>query len=366
MAARTHCAACLRFLSDTIVLRFTELHHGPSIEFAHQGWHRRRHRVYRRRAAAPAVAASPRGVDRHHVPQGRRIAGGRHVSQPARPREAGLLGARESLADRLRRGVLRDPAWRGHGAGGRTAGRRHPRHRPCRRFPPAGHGRVRALVQDSAYLPRHPGRLRLWPGRAQPRGHLQGAGDRQPGLLSHHGAAGPGSADRGRQATGRRPDPDRRLQVGRVGRRPQGRGGLAVLRGERQLQGLWRGRPPPSAGNRRPAREAGRRQGGADVRAAPGAHDPRHVLHAVRPHPAAGSRHRFPGAVRGPLCRRAVRRCHAGRQPAGNPFGARLQQPAHLGATAGRRRPAGHPRGPGQPGQGRVRPGRAERPCSHA
>ena len=63
----------------------------------------------------------------------------------------------------------------------------------------------------------------------EPRSHLQGPRHRQSRLLSHHRAAGSCPAARRRQATGRCANPDRRLQVGRVGRGPQSRSQLALL-----------------------------------------------------------------------------------------------------------------------------------------
>ena len=72
-----------------------------------------------------------------------------------------------------------------------------------------------------------------------------------PGLLSDHHAAGLLPAAESRPGQCRQPD--RRLQVGRVGRRPQGRDRHSVLGKQRQLQGLRRGRPPSPAGNHGPA-----------------------------------------------------------------------------------------------------------------
>ena len=83
----------------------------------------------------------------------------------------------------------------------------------------------------------------LRPARGQPRGDPQGAHRRQPGLLPDRGAARLPAAGRGGRRRHRAPD--RRLQVGRVGRRPQGRGQPAVRRGVGQLRGLRRQGPSP-------------------------------------------------------------------------------------------------------------------------
>ena len=89
------------------------------------------------------------------------------------------------------------------------------------------------------------------------------------------------AAARGRRR--RRRAPDRRLQVRRLRRRPQGRDRAAVCRGVRQLQGLRRRRaiatsPRPSRSSRALSRDAGRPR----LHAAPGADDPRHPRDALR------------------------------------------------------------------------------------
>ena len=96
-------------------------------------------------------------------------------------------------------------------------------HRPRRRFPAHGPGGVRALVQDAARVPGPARRVGLRPARDEPRRDPQGAHRRQSRLLSDRRAARlPAAARSGRR---RHRAPDRRLQVGRVGRRPQGRAG---------------------------------------------------------------------------------------------------------------------------------------------
>ncbi len=94
-------------------------------------------------------------------------------------------------------------------------------HRPRRRLPAAGSRAVRALVQDAARVPGSARGGGLRPARNQSRGDPQGAHRRQSGLLSDGGAARLPAADR--SGPRRHRAPDRRLQVGRVGRGPQGR-----------------------------------------------------------------------------------------------------------------------------------------------
>ena len=103
---------------------------------------------------------------------------------------------------------------------------------------------------------------------------------RQPGLLSDRRAAGLPAAARGGHR--RRRASDRRLQVRRLRRRPQGRDGTALRRGLRQLQGLQRQGPPPPSGDR-PGLERRRRIAGEPrLHAASGADDPRHPRDALR------------------------------------------------------------------------------------
>ena len=115
-------------------------------------------------------------------------------------------------------------------------------------------GDVREVVQDAARVPRPPRRGGLRPARVQSRGDPQGAHRRQSGLLPDRDAAGLPAAGRGGHRRHRAPD--RRLQVGRLGRRPQGGDRPAARRGVRQFQGLRRRRPPPPSGDRAGARRA--------------------------------------------------------------------------------------------------------------
>ena len=136
------------------------------------------------------------------------------------------------------------------------------------------------------------------------------AGDRPAGLLSDFGATRPAAGARsgcrrgGRRRPGRARQPDRGLQVGRIGRRPQGRGGHAAGRGGRQLQGVCGDRPPASAGDPSGARGDRRQAGEAGVHAASGADGARHLLDPVCPVDAGRSR------------RSTCRRCTSGVSPA--------------------------------------------------
>ena len=81
-----------------------------------------------------------------------------------------------------------------------------------------------------------------------PRRDQEGAHRRQPRLLSDVDATGSRAAARGGRR--RQRAPDRRLQVGRLGRRTQGRDRTAARGGVRQLQGVRRHRSPSSSGDR--------------------------------------------------------------------------------------------------------------------
>ena len=209
----------------------------------------------------------------------------------------------------LRRRVLRDAARRRDGAGARAARRRGEDHRPRRRLPAQGSGRVREVVRDAAHLPRPPRRIGLRPARNEPRRDPQGAHRRQSGLLSDRGAAGLPAAARGRDRRHRAPD--RRLQVRRL-RRRAARPRWACCSPRRPTTS----RPTASRATgtiRRSSRASNAAQqdaGEARVHAAPDADDPRHPRDALRA--AHGHRRRPAGAVREALRRRAVRRRDAG------------------------------------------------------
>ena len=102
----------------------------------------------------------------------------------------------------------------------------------------------------------------------------------------------------------------RRRRLRRVGRRPRAEADHRVLHRRRGLHRLRPARPPPHARDR-----AGHRRAGA-VHAAPGADEPGHPRHLLRP---AGGRRRPPTHVLGALARRlrrrAVRRRAAERSP---------------------------------------------------
>src|SRR3546814_473647 len=72
--------------------------YGSRATVAHQGRNRRRYGVYGGRVAASAFAAPECRFARGHIPQGKRPARGRHVSEPARP-------GRSAFPDPRRRGA---------------------------------------------------------------------------------------------------------------------------------------------------------------------------------------------------------------------------------------------------------------------
>ena len=188
---------------------------------------------------------------RDHVAQGRRYAGRRHVPEPARAILARVRRTCRSPPRFLRPGVLRHPARRGHGAGARAHGRGRQDHRPRRRLSPQGPGGLRPMVWHAAHLPRSSRRIGLRPARGEPRGHQDRAHRRQSGVLPHGRATGLPAVARG--GNRRHRASRRRLQVRSFRRRPQGRDGLALRRGLRQLQGVQRQGPP--APSRRSSRD---------------------------------------------------------------------------------------------------------------
>ena len=153
----------------------------------------------------------------------------------------------DAASRRVRRRVLRDAAWRRDGAGSRARGRRRADHRPRRGFPPQGPGGLRAMVWHAARVPGSARRIGLRVARGESRRHQGRPHRRQSGLLSDRRAAWLPASARGRNR--RRRASRRRLQVRSVRRRPQGRDGLAVRGGVRQLQGLQRQGPSAPSGN---------------------------------------------------------------------------------------------------------------------
>ena len=185
----------------------------------------------------------------------------------------------------VRRRVLRHAARRRDGR--RPAPGREGRedHRPRRRLPPARPHRMEEVVQarrtraqaldaQAVYGLPEVNRDRVRKARV--------VGN--PGCYRDRGAARFPAAHRG----GRRRSAasDRRREIRRVGRGPQGGGEHPVLRGLRQLLGVRRRGAPPRAGDQ--AESAGGRAHAdrPDVRAASHADDPRHPRDAVRAHHA--------------------------------------------------------------------------------
>ena len=131
----------------------------------HPGRHHRGGRVRRRRAHPPPGAAS----QRPHQPASRAAT----VTTSPSARRIRIWPAPVTISRRSmprRRGRLPGAAaWRIGSARARPRGAGHPRHRPGRRLPAQGPGRLRALVRLRASRPGAAGARGLRPPRAAPR-----------------------------------------------------------------------------------------------------------------------------------------------------------------------------------------------------